>query len=119
MLLRRTKVRAGRKAKKGCVFGGASLLLDCAFFIREASPRAVGVHCCAIVTGVALGWGALSQEKKKKKKVDIPHDFELHDYLAIIQGETTGEIIELPVAAWAFLECALAVFYLIHLIVPP
>lgn len=47
----------------------------------------------------------------------IPRDFELNDYLAIIQGETTGEIIELPVSSWMFLECMMALFYLVYLVV--
>lgn len=42
-----------------------------------------------------------------------PFDFDYAEYLKMILGETVGEIVEVPVHTWMFLEFALGMFYLL------
>jgi Ca2+-binding EF-hand superfamily protein len=89
-----------------------------AMLFMSLRHRFIKTHMKLPPGGHAIGHGPNADASKRGKGM-VSHDFELHDYFAIIQGETTSELIELPVEAWAFLEGILLVFYVVQLMTTP
>eukprot|EP00939_MAST-03C_sp_MAST-3C-sp1_P003708 g3708.t1 len=55
------------------------------------------------------------RKKKRSKRRQVPHDFELDQYFEFIMGKKAGEIIEVPVSTWCCLEIILIVAWWIKL----
>jgi len=88
---------------------------------REERKRSAAIDAQKEKDACKAAAGSKTDETPKKKprvakKADfVPHDFDLAHYFGKRMGETSGEIIEVPVATWFCLELFLIVLWALQL----
>jgi len=88
---------------------------------REEAKRAAALDAKADSAGASKEATPEDIEKAKaakkvvKQLATVPHDFDLSIYFGKIMGETSGEIVEVPVNTWLVLEVILCIIWVLQL----